>query len=229
VRAIDHFCSAASASEATECVTSDPSLGKHIVATLHELIVRGVSTTLLHRGAQTAFERAGWIPLLYFANATVYGADPGERSAVPAIEDVERCLKAEIDIAIARDVTSLMVGNPSANILPKPGEEADGEQGGKKGKRAIVADYWKLKKVARKPIDAEVEEQAGRLSVAQPEMLVFKLFKAMVDPEKLPVVGVHAPPSPGLNTRSSSETAVGRAAVHPPSTRRGTWRTVDRY
>jgi hypothetical protein len=213
VKAIDHFCSAAGASEATECIRSDPSLGKHVVATLHEVTVRGVSTTLLHRGAQTAFERARWIPLLYFANATVYGADPAERPVVPGIEDVERCLKAEIDIAIARDVTSLMVGNPSANILPKPELLAFNEsrqcltraaekispqslakkpmesKGGKKGKREIVAAYWKLKGVGGKPTDAEVGEQAGRLSVAQPEMLVFKFFKAMVDPDKLPVVG----------------------------------------
>jgi len=83
-------------------------------------MVRGVSTTFLHRAAQTAFQQRGWRPLLYFTNATVYGGDPIDRPVLAAAEEVRGLLKEEIDAAIVHDVTPLMVGSPTGNILPKP-------------------------------------------------------------------------------------------------------------
>jgi len=207
VRAIDHFCSAASAREAIKAVENDPALGSHLKVTLHEVIARGVSTSFLHRGAQTAFQQQGWEPLLYFSNATVYGADPNDHAIIPTAIEIREVLKKEIDAAIGRDVTSLMVGSPTGNILPKPDLFSFDEArkylqnaalkinplsfAKKKlqAKRKVVEDYWKLKGKNRKPTDSEVEEEAGRISVAQPEMLVFKFFKAMMDPDKVEAVG----------------------------------------
>lgn len=207
VKAIDHFCSAVSASEATEAVARDPALGHHLMVTSHEVMVRGVSTTFLHRAAQASFQQRGWKPLLYFSNATVYGADPDDHPAVPTAEEIGSLLTGEINEAVARDVTPLMVGSPTGNILPKPElfSFAESRQylhsaAGKinpqsfmkkksAAKRKVVEDYWKLKGRAGRPTDAQVEEEAGRISVAQPEMLVFKFFKAMMDPDKVGKVG----------------------------------------
>lgn len=53
----------------------------------------------------------------------------------------------------------------------------------------MVENYWKLKGRTGKPTDAQVDGEAGRISVAQPEMLVFEFFKAMMDPDKVEAVG----------------------------------------
>ncbi|MBI3799800.1 MAG: hypothetical protein HY268_22855 [Deltaproteobacteria bacterium] len=206
VKAIDHLCSAPSASEAVEVIKQEPSLGRHLIVTSHEAMVRGVSTTFVHRAARDAFQQRGWRPLLYFFNATVYCADPNDYPLIPATDDIRSFLKTEIDTAIARDVTSLMVGSPTGNILPKPdlfafaeshkylqkaAEKIHSQSFGKKKlavRRKVVEDYWKLKGKDSKPTDREVEEEAGRISVAQPEMLVFKFFKAMIDPDKVKAV-----------------------------------------
>lgn len=207
VRGIDHLCSASSAADAEEVVRNDPSLGQHLKVTRHELLIRGVSTTFLHWAARAAFQRQGWKPLLYFANATLYGADPNESSTEPTTEEVRGLLKEQIDTAIARDVAPLMVGSPTGNILPKPDlfsftesrkylEKASGKVSplsfAKKplrAKRKIVEDYRRLKGRGGVPTDDEVEKDAGRISVAQPEMLVLKFFKAMMDPDKVKQVG----------------------------------------
>ncbi len=207
VKAVDHFCSAASALEAEETATTEPALANHMKFTRHEAYTRGVSTTLLHHAAQTAFQQRKWKPLLYFSNSTIYGADPNDCPAVPTVEEIHEILKIEIDKAISRDVTPLMVGRPTGNILPKPdlfsfaesrlylqsaAGKIDPQSFARKkfdDKRRVVEDYWKLKNETLKPTDMEVEEEAGRISAAQPEMLVFKFFKAMTDPKKVETVG----------------------------------------
>src|SRR5713226_8771384 len=60
VRAIDHLCSAPSASEAVGVIKQEPSLGQHMLVTSHEATVRGVSTTFVHRAAQDAFQQRDW-------------------------------------------------------------------------------------------------------------------------------------------------------------------------
>jgi hypothetical protein len=210
VKAIDHFCSAASAVEAVRAGLDDPSLGKHLLLSRHELTVRGVSSTFVHRAAQVAYEKLGWKPLLYFANATVYSADATERPTVPALDGIVQCLKEELDAALAHDVSAIMVGSPTGNILPKPDllsfkesreylETASRKIGlasfrkkKLKDKRKVVEAYWKLKGRNLTPTDEQVEEEAGRISEAQPEMLVFKFFKAMIDPEKVPQLNEQA-------------------------------------
>jgi hypothetical protein len=100
-----------------------------------------------------------------------------------------------------------MVGSPTGNILPKPdlvsfaecrrylqaaGAKIGAQSFAKKSvaaKRKVVEDYWRLKGETGLPEDEEVERQAGRISVAQPEMMVFKFFKAMTDPDKIAEVG----------------------------------------
>lgn len=207
VKAVDHFCSAASAVKAEDAAAQDPALGSHLSVTRHEVSVRGVSTVFLHEAARTVYQRQAWKPLLYFSNATVYGADPNDRPVIPTREQIRAALKDEIDNAIARDITPLMVGSPVGNILPKPdlfsfaearsylesaakkvGAQAFARKTPEK-KRKVVEAYWKLKGKDGAPTDADVDQEAGRISLAHPEMIVFKFFKAMVDPEKVPAVG----------------------------------------
>lgn len=226
VKAIDHVCSAATAREATDALERDAVLGQHLKAARHEVIVRGVSTTFLHKAAQVAFQQRGWRPLLYFSDATVYGADPVDQPVAPAPSEIRDRLKVEIDQAIARDVAPLMVGSRGANILPKPHlfsfaesrlylqraaeklgrksfasgyqrEKKRVEDRGTPGQRTgkgklkvdVIAEYWRYVGKAGEPYSAEMDRDAGRISVADSEMMVFKFFKAMMDTDKLDVVG----------------------------------------
>ena len=207
VKAIDQFCSAPSASEAVETAQRHPGLGNHVRVTAHEVIPRGVSTAFVHRAAQQAFEELNWRPLLYFSNATVYGADLNDSPRKPSMDEIRVLLEAEIDGTVSRDVTALMVGSPTGNILPKPdlfsfaesrqylesaGRKISSQSFARKplpARRKVVQNYWGLRNRTGKPTDAEVEREAGRISVAQPEMLVFKFFKAMMDPEKVEAIG----------------------------------------
>jgi len=226
IKAIDHFCSAASALDATEAVEHDPALGQHLKVARHQVMVRGVSTTFVHKGAQAAFQQRGWTPLLYFADATVYGADPVDQPIAPAIDEIRDRLKVEVDGAIARDVAPLMVGSPTGNVLPKPhlfsfaesrrylqtaaekiGKQsfastyqrekrrfqetgAPGPRTGKgKLKAEVIREYWRYAGTDGEPYSDKMDGDAGRISVAHPEMMVFKFFKAMMDPQKVEPMG----------------------------------------
>jgi hypothetical protein len=203
VRAIDHCCSAGTPAEAKEALEREPALRNHVQVATHEASVRGVSTVFLHSAAHAASSERGWKVLLYFTNGTVYCADPNDDPVQPDIEAIRSGMGQAIDTAIERDVTPLMVGSPTGNILPKPDliafkdsrkylEAAARKVGPKsfagkplKIKRRVVEDYWRLRGRAEKPTDAEVKHEAERISAAQPEMMVFKFFKAMMDPEKV--------------------------------------------
>jgi hypothetical protein len=206
VKAIDHFCSAATGADAEDALKNDPALGQHLVVASHEAMVRGVSTVFLHHAARTAFQQHGWKPVLYFSNATVYVADPNDRTAMPRAEKIESILKGKLDETLVHDVIAIMVGNDNSDMLPKP--ELFGftevrqylEKAARNispqsflrkplsAKRKVVEEYWKLGGRSGKPTDGQVEEEAGRISVAQPEMSVFRFFKAITNPKKMKVV-----------------------------------------
>lgn len=208
VKALDHLCSAESPSDAAMVARNDESLRRHIKVTTHEATYRGVSTALLHRASQHAFEQAGWAALLYFPSGTVYVADVSSSATDPSASDISAALKAELEVALKGDLTSMMVGSPTGNILPKPdllsfdetceyltaaGSKISPRSFAKKNladRRRVVTEYLKLRGEAVDSLcDEEVNRQSGRISVAQPEMLVFKVFKAMLDPDKVPAVG----------------------------------------
>jgi hypothetical protein len=80
----------------------------------------------------------------------------------------------------------------SKQYLKKASEKIGPQSFAKKplrAKRKVIEDYWKLKGRSGTPTDDQVEEEAQRISVAQPEILVFKFFKAMMDPDKVKEVG----------------------------------------
>ncbi|MGH9822861.1 MAG: hypothetical protein ACREDR_06390 [Blastocatellia bacterium] len=211
VKGIDHFCSAQSPALALDVARRDHALRLHLAVSYHQAAIRGVSTTFVHRAAQMAFEKNGWRSLLTFPEGTVYGADPISKASDPTADEISELLRVEIDRGIARDVTGLMVGSPTGNMLPKPhllafdesreylfhaAKKISPKSFAKKklaDKRRVVEEYWKLKGRSGRPSDAEVEDMSNSISVAQPEMLVFKFFKAMTDPDKIEVLGRKGP------------------------------------
>ena len=208
VKAIDHLCSAETPSDAASTAQRDPCLQKHIKITIHELIPRGFSTTLLHRSAQSAFLGGNWQPLLYFPTGTVYFADLNKETTIPTSEAICSALKGEIQTALQRDVADLMIGSPTANMLPKPhlvsfaevreyfvaaGRKVGPQSFARKKpeeRRRVVATYLQ-KRNGEAVTDSELERNSGRISTAHPEMVVFKFFKALLDPAKVPAVGAN--------------------------------------
>jgi hypothetical protein len=206
VRAIDRCCSSLTAPEAKVALETEPALRNHLRVATHEALVRGVSTVFLHSAAQAAFRERGWRAALYFTNGTLYCAEPNEQPVEPSVDAIRSRLKEAIDRAIERDVTPLMVGSPTGNILPKPdllafresrryletaGRKVGSKSFARKPPRAsrVVEDYWKLTGKPGAPSDGDVKREAERISSAQPEMMVFKFFKAMMDPEKVEAIG----------------------------------------
>ena len=208
VKALDHLCSSESPADAALVVRKDESLCRHLKIAIHEATYRGVSTALLHRASEQTFREAGWLALLYFPSGTVYVADLCSPAAEPSPSAIAAALKAEIETTLKRDLTSMMVGSPTGNMLPKPdllsfdeaqqyltaaGSKISPRSFAKKklaDRRKVVTEYLRLRgEGASSTSDEEVDRQSGRISVAQPEMLVFKFFKAMLDADKVPVVG----------------------------------------
>jgi hypothetical protein len=207
VKAVDHLCSADSPRDALHVGENDPSLGKHVRFTTHEASPRGVSTAFVHRAAQRAFESLSWKPLLYFTNGTVYGKDMNDTPTLPPADEIVQRLSNDLSVSLGRDVSRLMVGSPTGNILPKPDLFSFAESRNylqiafrkigpqsfakkqMKDKRTVVLNYWKLTARDGHAEDAALEHEVGRISAAQPEMLVFKFFKAMMDPGKISAIG----------------------------------------
>lgn len=200
---IDNTCSAKGVFEA-KAALEHSLLGKHLKVAYHQVAIRGVSTTALHRAALEAFEEAGWTPLLHFSDASLYACSATQPGEVPTRSRIEHLLALVLDEASAREVKQIMVGSSTASILPKPElfdyREADeylriaagkvhrtsfgkvplDDFNGRKGRRRTIADYRRLKGV-EEPLDARIiERETERISSAYPEIEVLCFFKAMM-------------------------------------------------
>jgi hypothetical protein len=81
--------------------------------------VRGVSSALLNGAAVEAHATAGWVPLLYFVDGTVYAALPGTAARVKLC-DVEELLAAKVAHLMPPDFEmKLVFGDPTAKFLVK--------------------------------------------------------------------------------------------------------------
>jgi hypothetical protein len=203
VDAIDNVCSAnglLSAQHAFDrSLLSDYARSAH-----HHVQLRGVSTPLLHGAASAAFTTADWLPLLHYREGTLYAQMRAGRAVTPSRDDVKQQLVALLDVAIGKDVAKLVVGSPTANIMPKPDliDHRETRQyltaaANKIGRtsfarktasdrRTVVTKYLTLKRgdaAIAQITQQEVEEQSRRISTAHPEMIVFKFFKALMRPE----------------------------------------------
>lgn len=209
IRAVDHLCSAAGLFEAISAFEWDI-LGEHFTASHHLAAILGVSTTLLHKAAEDEFAAAGWIPLLCFSAGTLYVCDGARQVATPPSWKIESRLCDQIGSALAsRDLAQLMVGSPTANILPKPelfdykknreylevaAHRINRNRFIKKklaDRKKVVSSYLGYRNEPFTQLSDEViEQQSLRIDAAQPEMMVFKFFKAMMSTELVGEAGV---------------------------------------
>lgn len=116
---IDKLCSAEGVLEAIS-VFERSLLGNHLKIAYHQVIIRGVSTTALHRAALECFKEAGWTPLLHFSDATLYVCSAAQPVPEPSQNQIEARLVKVLADATSRNVIQFMIGSPTRNILPKP-------------------------------------------------------------------------------------------------------------
>jgi len=119
---VDHVASADGLLAARDALACS-SLGKYFHIAHHIAHVRGVSTTLLHRAAQTAFENRGWMPLLFYPTGTLYvrsGAEDGTPATGDMIQNELSALIADILIEKRDTLPELTVGSVISAYLPKP-------------------------------------------------------------------------------------------------------------
>lgn len=203
VMGLDHFCSAGSAQDAVRTLRDDPAFGCHLVVSAHRLTLRGVSSALLHRAALSAFEANHWHPLLYFPDATVYAADALVSPSRPDLSSIRAHLRGLIEKVLERSLAPFVVGTPTGDALPKPElvsfdrvtdylrvasqKIAPTSFGRKKSddKRKTVERYLRLIGFTGDVSDEQIELHASRISKAQPEIMVFRVFKGLLDKRKV--------------------------------------------
>lgn len=192
---LDNLCSIGSVSGALGYLRDESKpFYRHLHSVHHQVSVRGVSTPLLHKAAEEMFEEKGWTPLLYFRDATIYVKSAAEPKEQPAQKDAQARLTQILQENLQGEVARLMVGSPTATFLPKPElfdhQELDdylriayrrigsGSFSKKKpdDRKKVIADYLSVK---QSDLNREtLERETDRIGQAQPEMLVFKFFKA---------------------------------------------------
>ncbi|HHW40252.1 MAG TPA: hypothetical protein GXX19_03740 [Syntrophomonadaceae bacterium] len=95
-------------------------LGPHLKTTYHQVVLRGVSTVLLHKAAVDAFMEAGWLPLVHYPNGTIYAAGAQTNIPIPDRGSILQRLAREVEKAMGSDFAQRVVGNPVASMVPKP-------------------------------------------------------------------------------------------------------------
>jgi hypothetical protein len=197
VDAADNICSANGIWDGLSALERSV-FSDHVRAGYHLLTIRGVSTPLLHQAALDAFIALGWVPLVHYPNGTIYGASRASDVQCPTRDDIRDRLTARIADICGKNVTKLVVGNPTENILPKPEliEHAESRQylaqaATRIGRRSfaskkredrlrVVKAYLKLKGIPEAMADEKLSELSEAISEAQPEMVVFKFFKGLM-------------------------------------------------
>lgn len=183
VDAVDSVASANGLLAAKDAFTRS-SLGDYFFCSYHIVQTRGISTTLLHRGAQNAFEDAGWSPLLYYPTGTLYLRSGAEEPLPVTAESVEKQLanllkglleqKAEI-------LPPLIVGSIIATFLPKPEifdyrnlrfylEESTKRAGRRSGKQVSLKNAWKytnFRSLLEVTGDSDIANQASAGSTSR--------------------------------------------------------------
>ncbi|RJX27673.1 MAG: hypothetical protein C4554_03915 [Dethiobacter sp.] len=95
-------------------------LSPYLKTTYHQVSLRGISTTLLHRAASDTFIEKGWLPLIHYTNGTIYVAGVNEKLVKPDRDTILRRLVQEVRRAMGSDFFQRVVGSPIASMVPKP-------------------------------------------------------------------------------------------------------------
>jgi hypothetical protein len=116
----DSLASAADLMAAEDFLRRTPQLVARASVASYRVRVRGVSTTFLHEAALEAFERAGWRPIVYFAEGTIFAST---NAAKPTREHVEASLSVRLEQLLderRNELPDLAVGGPTEDFLPRP-------------------------------------------------------------------------------------------------------------
>ncbi len=206
VEAVDKFCSIDGLLPTREYLAQgrdNGALSPHIRLGYHLTTLRGVSTVLLHKAADDAYRAAGWQPILYFSNGTLYVADSRTTCQEPAPADVLEQLGSVIeDVMPARFFPKMVVGTPTSTLIPKPeffdyrefaaylreaaqrikrGSFLRKPAGTRLEKLQGEKGYWGLS--GKPPAEQSLETDSGRIDRAQPLMMLFKFFRDALKPE----------------------------------------------
>ncbi len=208
VDAIDNFCSAKGVFGALSSIERSI-LANHLKVSYHQVIIRGVSTIMLHRACVDTFIQKGWHPLLFYSDSTLYAYSASENLPDPSFEEIKNQLAKTLSESIEQDISELMVGKPVANILPKPdlfdyretksylitaSKRVNRRSFIKKkegNRKKVVRDYLKLKGDNLPQLDDKtVEWHSQRIDSAYPQMVIFKFFKGMMGEDLIGTKGI---------------------------------------
>jgi hypothetical protein len=123
LRQIDHVASAPTLAEARRAIEEgvDRPLADVVTTAVHQVVVRGVTTTLLHRATLDAFVETGWRPLLHFPEGTLYAGDCQNPPTKPTQSAIDTRLGHAIDrLFNEASIERQVVGNPTASMIAKP-------------------------------------------------------------------------------------------------------------
>ena len=194
VDAIDNTCSAKGLLGALSSLERSM-LNLHLKTAYHQVVLRGVSTPMVHRACADTYMRKGWTPILFFGNGTLYVCSASEDSIEPPLEKIEEQLAKVLEESFGTDLSGLMVGSPVGNILPKP-DLLDGREvrqyllsalktvrrksflKKKEQERIkIIKGYLQLKGEPAEELGGEIiDHHSQRLDSAYPQMAVFKFL-----------------------------------------------------
>jgi hypothetical protein len=198
VDVLDNFCSAKGIFAALNSLERS-FLAPHLILSYHQVLIRGVSTIFLHKAAVESFVANGWKPLLFYRDGTIYVASSADNIKEPQIDEIKVRLNCVLNEFIEKDVSNLIVGNPTANILPKPDlfdyteaeiylKAAAGKvnrnsfiKKKKEDREKVVKSYLKIIGREKEDLNDDIlNKYSRRIDEAQPEMIIFKFFKAMM-------------------------------------------------
>jgi hypothetical protein len=201
--ASDHLASCSTVVAARESLDRFANVfARQLEFTYHQVRLRGVTTTFLHRALQAVHEAAGWQPLLFYVDGTLYVADTAN---VPVPDQVRAQIALTCTDALSgplQQASSLVVGSVLGTFLPKPelfdsrlvetylevaAGKAKARSPDKVGAKNVVTAYNGEREDGPQ-VTSETDIPAaerGRLrdvlGSAQPEMAILKFFKNIVD------------------------------------------------
>lgn len=198
VDAVDNLCSAKGLFAAHNYLESRGILSRHLRTSYHLVQLRGVSTTLLHLAAIEAFTEAGWHPLLHYSDGTLYVSSATSSLDKPTLKEIERHLGDALKSVLPSNevMAELVVGSPIATLMPKADlfdyrdlrpclhvaarrvNRANFSRKPEPNRRKVIGDYLALKNAPITLTHDVLSYQTERIGAAQPEMCIFKFFKA---------------------------------------------------
>ncbi len=202
VAAIDHACSANGLLDALDTLRRGY-LGDKIRFDYHLVRARGMSTPFVHRAAEEAFEQAGWMVALRFAEGSLYVVGRASGCSAPLADALAASLEAALTQALAggsaESHAELVVNRKAATqtVFPSPDLidierlreylEVAGKRAGPEAfmrkkpehQRKVLEKFFKLVDRDASALGSSdvLAREASRVSRAHPEMMILKAFR----------------------------------------------------